>query len=246
MADGRPNRARLSCLLAAMALAATAPALSAHEGHQDNMTDAEIAAMEHGISASRAMHDRGDAGDHALAADAREHGLLDKERDADAPSVDAHQTISPEQMLQQKIEENRVRSFGDFLGRLHPIAAHFPIALLIFAAFCEFALMIRPALGIDTATRLLVAGGAIGAVAVAFLGWFAGGWRLTDRSETLAIHRWNGTAIALASLLAWWLAARGQSRLVLRLLLALIAAGLIVQGYLGGEMVFGPNHLGLM
>jgi uncharacterized membrane protein len=136
-------------------------------------------------------------------------------------------------------------STGDLLGRLHPVAAHFPIALLLAAALAELALVFRPALGLATTVRFLVAGGALGAVAAATLGWFAGGWRFTDRSETLGLHRWNGTAIALVSVLAWWLAARGKSRAGLRTALALLAAGLVAQGFLGGEMVFGPNHMGL-
>ena len=106
--------------------------------------------------------------------------------------------------------------------------------------------MVRPTLGLETTIRFLVAGGAIGAVVAALLGWFAGGWRLLDRSENLALHRWNGTTIAILSLLAWWVAARGKGRGALRLLLALIAAALIVQGYFGGEMVHGPNHMGIM
>jgi len=47
------------------------------------------------------------------------------------------------------------------------------------------------------------------------------------------------------SLLAWWAAAPGKSRGWLRILLAIIAIGLVVQGYFGGEMVNGPNHLGI-
>jgi len=236
----------LGGLVSAALLAVTASALSAHEGHQDNMTDAEMATMEQDMSSSQANYDGGDAGDHSLASDAQAEGAAGHGQGLDAPSINARQTIAPEQILQQKIEENRVRSLGDFLGRIHPIAAHFPIALLIFAALVEFALWLRPALGLQPTVRLLVAGGAIGAAVAALLGWFAAGWRLADRSETLAIHRWNGTALALVSLLAWWLAARGTRRFALRVMLALIAAGLIVQGYLGGEMVFGPNHLGLM
>lgn len=155
-------------------------------------------------------------------------------------------TMSAAQMMQQKIEENRLTSFSDLLARLHPIAAHFPIALFLVAALAEFALVLRPSLGLQTTVRFLVAGGAIGGLGTAAFGWFAAGWRLSDRSETLAIHRWNGTAIAAAGLLAWWLSLSGKNRWRLRLVLAIIAGALIVQGYYGGEMVHGPNHMGVM
>lgn len=204
--------------------------LHAHEAHQNDMSDAEMVAMEAGMASSDDMHGDGVNPSHGEAAD----------------ESMAAQTMSPDEMMRQKIEENRLTSAGDLLARLHPVAAHFPIALLLVAALAEFALMIRPTLGLQTTIRFLVAGGALGAVATALLGWFAGGWRLSDQSDNLSIHRWNGTALAVLGLLAWWAAARGKGRAGLRLLLALIAAGLIIQGYYGGEMVHGPNHMGIM
>lgn len=220
------TRLGLAAFFAAFLLSAP---LHAHEGHQDNMSDAEMLAMEEGMVMP------GEAHADELAAPA---GETDR-------SI-AQQSMSPEEMMQQKIAENRLTSAGDLLARLHPVAVHFPIALLLVAALAEFALMLRPALGLQTTVRLLVAGGAISAVVAALLGWFAAGWRLVDRSENLAIHRWNGTTLAILSLIAWWVAARGRGREVLRLLLLVIATGLIVQGYIGGEMMRGPNHLGIM
>ena len=156
-----------------------------------------------------------------------------------------YQQQTGQQALEAKIAENRVTSLSDFLGRLHPVAAHFPIALLLIAALAELLLFLRPTLGLDTTVRFLVAGGAIGALVAALLGWFAAGWRLQDRSETLGLHRWNGTAIAGLALIAAWLAFRARNRSGLRIVLAVLAFAMIFQGYLGGEMVFGPNHLGL-
>tara|TARA_R110000787_G_scaffold286414_1_gene404742 strand:+ start:18235 stop:18909 length:675 start_codon:yes stop_codon:yes gene_type:complete len=203
------------------------PAL-AHEGHQEDMSDAEMAQME--AANSNMPHDM----------------MMQDEAGSAAPTATpAVVPQSAERLLTEQIANNRVTSAGDFLGRLHPVAAHFPIVLLLMAGFAELLIFFRPALGLGTAVRFMVAGGAIGAVVSAALGWFAAGWRLTDRSDTLFFHRWNGTAVALVSLLAWWIAARGKGRAGLRTVLALLAAGLATQGYLGGEMVFGPNHLGL-
>lgn len=205
----------------------------AHEGHQDNMSDAEMVQME--------MHE--DAATHDQTAEAmHEPSVMGKAHHASQNGT-VQQTA--EQALESKIEENRIKSTGDFLGRLHPIAAHFPVALLLMAALAELLVALRPALGLEVTVRFLVAGGAIGAMVAAVLGWFAGGWRLGDRSETLGIHRWNGTAIAGVALVAAWLAFRSGSRTTLRILLAVLAAALVIQGYLGGEMVFGPNHLGI-
>jgi uncharacterized membrane protein len=200
-----------------LALLAATPA-SAHEAHRENMSDAEMAQMEAGM-------DTGSQIDGQIGGD---------------------NVITPAEAFQAQIAENRAENAGEFLGRLHPLATHFPIALLIAAALAELLLAIRPALGMQTTVRFLVAGGTIGAVAAAFFGWFAGGWRLADRSDTLALHRWTGTGIAGASLVALWLVTRkGESRAGLRILLIALAGALVIQGYLGGEMAFGPNHLGI-
>lgn len=230
------SRLGLAAVFAAILLSAP---LRAHEGHQDNMTDAEMLAMEEGMVMPGGAHT------DELASPA---GETDRPvaQQSTSPDDMMQQSMTPEDLMNQKIVENRLTSAEDLLARLHPVAVHFPIALLLVAALAEFALMLRPTLGLQTTIRFLVAGGAIGAVVAALLGWFAGGWRLVDRSENLAIHRWNGTTLAILSLLAWWVAARGKGRGVLRLLLVVIAAGLIVQGYIGGEMMSGPNHLGIM
>jgi uncharacterized membrane protein len=200
-----------------LALLAATPA-SAHEAHRENMSDAEMAQMEAGMDAGSQIDGQ----------------------------IGGDNVITPAEAFQAQIAENRAENAGDFLGRLHPLATHFPIALLIAAALAELLLAIRPALGLQTTVRFLVAGGAIGAVAAASSGWFAGGWRLADRSDTLALHRWTGTGIAGASLVALWLVTRkGESRAGLRILLIALAGALVIQGYLGGEMAFGPNHLGI-
>lgn len=219
-------------VLAAMALLLPG-AGSAHEGHKHNMSDAEMVQMEG--NHAPVMDDHAIAAMHDPSAKAQGHRT--------AEDVVAHQT--PAQALEAAVAANRLTSIGDFLGRLHPIAAHFPVALLLMAALAELLLVLRPALALDTTVRFLVAGGAIGAVMAALLGWFAAGWRLLDKSQTLGLHRWNGSAIAGAALIATWFAFKSNRRTGLRVTLAILAIALVIQGYLGGEMVFGPNHLGL-
>lgn len=228
------SRLPRSPLAALVAVALVLPVMaSAHEGHKNNMSDAEMAQME--------MRDAHPVADVAAATADGAPAMVEGERAVEA----VNQPPTAEQALDAKIAENRVRSVGDFLGRLHPLAAHFPVALLLMAALAEILLLMRPALGLETTVRFLVAGGAVGAGIAALLGWFAGGWRLDDRSETLGLHRWNGTVIAAVAGIAAWLAFRSAGRTRLRIALALLAAGILFQGYLGGEMVFGPNHLGL-
>lgn len=207
-------------ILALFSLAASGPLApaAAHDGHRRDMSNAEMA-MENEASAS---HRESPAGESLVSPSQL------TTQSSPAPSQATGSSTSP---------------LADMLGRLHPFAAHFPMALLLVAAVAELAMALRPTLGMETTVRFLVAWGAIGGVATALLGWFSAGWRLGDRSETLALHRWNGTAIAAVSLLAWWAAYRPR-RVALRLLLGLLAGAILIQGYLGGEMVFGPGHLG--
>lgn len=222
-----------SIFLAAIALALPT-VVGAHEEHRKDMSDADMAQMS--------MHDAPTA--HGSDADMEPQPVAGGHSSA-VGNMQVAQERTPADALQAAIAENRITSADDFLGRLHPIAAHFPIALLLIAGFAELLLLFRPALGLEPTIRFLVISGALGAVVAAVLGWLAAGWRLSDRSETLSLHRWNGTGIAAVALLATWLAVRAKSRIGLRSVLAVLAAALVVQGYLGGEMVFGPNHLGL-
>lgn len=219
----------LSIFALLVALVLTVP-LSAHEGHQKNMSDEEMVMMEAGPTDVGDMH----AADHATSP-------------GDDPNVAAPaQAMTPAQVMQQRIEENRLSSFGDLISRLHLAVVHFPIALLLLAGMAEVAMKWSPSVGLQTIVRLLVAFGTIGAIIAVLFGWFAGGWRLADQSANLAIHRWNGTAIAVLGIAAWTLAVRDGGRTRLRILLAIIAAAILVQGYYGGEMARGPNHLGIM
>lgn len=142
--------------------------------------------------------------------------------------------------------EDAAFSLTDLLGRLHPALVHFPVALFLIAGLAELLLLMRPASGLEPTVRFLIYTGAAGGMVAASLGWFAAGFRLSDRSETLGLHRWTGTGIALAGVVAAIVVYRTESsRILLRLLLAGLAIALIFQGYWGGELSLGPNHLNL-
>lgn len=136
----------------------------------------------------------------------------------------------------------------DFLGRLHPAAVHFPIALFLVAALAELIMIINPTAGVGSSVRFLVWTGAAGGVVAATLGWFAGGMRMSDRSEILGLHRWTGTGIAITGLVLAYLssAAVGSSkRIVFRVVLVGVAIAILFQGYWGAELSLGPNHMGM-
>lgn len=146
--------------------------------------------------------------------------------------------------------DNAVNGFDliDFLGRLHPAAVHFPIALFLVAALAELIVVLNPTAGVGSSVRFLVWTGAAGGIVAASLGWLAGGMRMSDRSEILGLHRWTGTGIAIAGLAVALLsgaAVGSPKRDAFRIILGAIAIAILFQGYLGAELSLGPDHMGL-
>ena len=88
-----------------------------------------------------------------------------------------------------------------WLGKFHPPAVHFPIALLTAAAVAELLRMATGKPAFDAITRYCIWFGTLTAVIAGALGWCAGGFRLTDPSWVLMTHRWLGTStVACAGL----------------------------------------------
>src|SRR5690606_3619280 len=86
-----------------------------------------------------------------------------------------------------------------FFGRLHPLAVHFPVSLLLFAAILElftfrnFNSKLRPGI------NLLVYVGAVSALIAAELGLLLA--NIEDYGgNTLNIHQWTGIGTAVLGL----------------------------------------------
>ena len=145
------------------------------------------------------------------------------------------------------------RTFGQrlvsWLGRLHTLVIHFPIAMFVGALAVELYGLWRRDSQYRTAAYVMLVVGAIGAIVAAFLGWFAGGFYLTDRNIVLMVHRWLGTALALFAFILVLIAARARRapdrpRRLYWAFLALMTAAIAVQGYLGGTFMHGGmNHM---
>ncbi|MDB5264366.1 MAG: hypothetical protein JWQ14_3649, partial [Adhaeribacter sp.] len=134
------------------------------------------------------------------------------------------------------------------LGRLHPLAVHFPVTLLCLAALLEiftfknFTSRLRP--GID----LLVILGAAGAVLSAILGWMLAGQE-DYGGDTLAIHRWTGVATAVLGIVAagFLYIIQKQDRWNLikyyRGILLFTAVGVTAAGHYGATLTHGEVYL---
>ncbi len=130
---------------------------------------------------------------------------------------------------------------GDVLRALHPATVHFPIAFFLFAGLLEILALARKRPAWFATVDILMLAGAIGAILAALFGWIHTGFWLGG-DLAMQWHRWTGTGIALAGLVAL-VALRRESRALVRAVLAVICVALLLQGFWGGELAHGPNHL---
>lgn len=138
--------------------------------------------------------------------------------------------------------------FWNFLGRLHPLAVHFPVSLLLFAAILElftlknFNSKLRPAINI------LLGAGAVTAIISVVLGLLLA--RSGDYGkETLSIHQWTGIATAVLGVISllflFKIIKKNQFNLIkpYRAVLILAGIGVSVAGHFGASLTHGNDYL---
>ena len=133
------------------------------------------------------------------------------------------------------------RLFG-WLGRLHPMVVHFPIAFFPAALLTAIAGRRKPAFAAPV--QFLVVAGAIFAPLAAGAGWLAG--MAADPEPILAYHRWLGVAIAFAGAgLGTWAWRRPWEDRGAGMILALtiMTIAIAVQGFLGAGLTHGMDHM---
>ena len=141
--------------------------------------------------------------------------------------------------------------FMRFLGRLHPAATHFPIALLILAAMAEVGNIFRRDHRHSNFALTCLVIGTLGAAVAAWFGWINADHEPHGKGLTNLIfwHRWVGIGVVVFAAIS--LAARIADRMrpsdtaIHTYRGTILGAALLVSvsGYLGGEIVFGSNHL---
>jgi uncharacterized membrane protein len=135
-----------------------------------------------------------------------------------------------------------------WLGKFHPAAANFPVALLVAAAVAEVLLAVTGRPAFDAANRFCLWFGALAAVVTGTLGWFTGGFRTADSSWILMTHRWLGTAtdvLAVVTLLLGEVSrrpGRQRARRWFGVLLVVVALMVLAVGFFGGALVYGIRH----
>jgi uncharacterized membrane protein len=131
-----------------------------------------------------------------------------------------------------------------WLGKIHPFAVHFPIALFPVSLVALFLARRRGETSDPIRALIIVAGVSI--VIAALLGWQAAGYTLADRDPVQTWHRWIGTGVAVAGAglaLAAWRRRQFAHGAAMVAALALVTFALLVQGWLGAIIVHGIEHM---
>lgn len=161
------------------------------------------------------------------------------------PAV-AHQQMGEmmEAMAEDRSKMTGIERLLNWLGRLHPMIVHFPIAFFPAALFTAVVGRKRPAFG--TPVQFLVVAGGIIAPIAALFGWFNAGFDWATDDSLLQPHRWLGTFIGVIAfglaIFAWRKPAqdRGPGMIIG---LSIITAAIAIQGWFGGALVHGMDHM---
>lgn len=141
----------------------------------------------------------------------------------------------------------------EFAGRLHILAVHFPIALVLVAALFEILGLLAFRESMAGATRAILWVGSLCTMGTAATGWILASFESYNAAlgEILTFHRWGGTSLTVLLLVT--LAFRekaergGGSRWKWAYRLGLLTAALltVLVAHWGGQLVHGTEFLEL-
>ena len=138
-----------------------------------------------------------------------------------------------------------MQDFVFFLGRLHVLALHLPIGIVIAAVVLDWLARKPRYAALAQASPFLWGTAAVSAVLTAVLGYmhYAEGSFTGPSGEA---HRFWGTVTAIEALGTWWLAARARGTPgALRLGAGLAMLALVsITGHYGGNLTHGTTFLG--
>lgn len=135
-----------------------------------------------------------------------------------------------------------------FLGRLHPLIVHFPIALLVVALILEIYSWKKKDPSIQSGLNIILLLGAFSTLVAAVFGLLL---KHQDEysSNTLTFHQWSGIAtvvVALTSLYFFRLSHKRKNKQLTfcyRAFLVVSVIGVTIAGHLGASLTHGSDYL---
>jgi uncharacterized membrane protein len=138
---------------------------------------------------------------------------------------------------------NERAEWVQFIGRFHPLAVHFPIALLLLVPVLELAGRNARLPFLRLSTGFVLAVATLSASVAAMLGWCLarnGGYS----GPLLQQHMWGGIALAAVCWLCWFLRTSEHGSGFLYAFTVAAGVGLVAwTGYRGGQLSLGEDHL---
>ena len=134
-----------------------------------------------------------------------------------------------------------IASFGEFLGRFHPVFVHLPIGFLLLTIILEW-------FNKDQQLKSTIAFGwllsAVSAAGAALFGWLLAA-EGSYAENSLFWHRWLGIGITLLAFVGWQLKLRAEqfSTNVHRGINIGMATLLLLGGHQGGNLTHGSTYL---
>jgi uncharacterized membrane protein len=134
------------------------------------------------------------------------------------------------------------------VGRFHPVIVHFPIALVMVAAWAEGVALATHDSRWRAVAVINVRAGALFAFAAAIAGWRLAATLSLDSSLLMQWHQWLGvaaTVLTAAAAVATFRTGVGSLRglWIYRTALASAAVAVAATGHVGGLLVWGANFL---
>jgi uncharacterized membrane protein len=142
---------------------------------------------------------------------------------------------------------NERAKWAQFIGRLHPLAVHFPIALILLVPILELAGLNSRFSHLRLSVDFVLGLATAGAIVAAILGWClarSGGYS----GPIMTQHMWGGISLAAVCWLCWILRASSNApgpryMYLYRTALAIAVVLVAWTGYRGGQLSQGEDHL---
>ncbi len=137
--------------------------------------------------------------------------------------------------------------FLRFFGRLHPLAVHFPVGLLLFAGILELSTIKKFNSPLRPGIQLLLIAGIISSLISAIFGILLSG--NAEYSDNLILHQWLGICTAFLGIIVWLLhqkvTVKNQIQHIktYRFSLFITTLGVILAGHFGASLTHGDDYL---
>ena len=130
-------------------------------------------------------------------------------------------------------------SLTELAGSFHPLFVHLPIGILLLAALFQLLSQKEKYQSLSSAVDISLFLGMCSAIASCISGYLLSG--SGDYDENLIFnHQWSGIALAIISILTWYLNRQGRPITWITILMVLL---IVLTGHLGGSITHGSDYL---